>query len=152
VSNDFPGIGRAQIGAGCVLVDPDGRVLLVRHTYGRHNWELPGGGGLPGEPPDETASRELREETGIVAIAERLTGIYYEPGHDAGPMLHFVFRVEWQPSFSPSPCDAEIGEVGWFAIGALPRPLSDFTERRILDAASGEPPRVRSVGPREWLD
>jgi 8-oxo-dGTP diphosphatase len=150
VSSDPPEIGRAPIGAACVILDPTGRFLLVRHTYGRCNWEIPGGGALPGEPPNETASRELREETGIIATAEHLTGVYHEPGHDFGAMLHFVFRVEWQPSFTPAASDDEVGEVGWFALDALPRPLSDFTERRIRDAASGAPARVRSIGPREW--
>jgi 8-oxo-dGDP phosphatase len=54
-------------GAACAIFDSHGRVLLVRHTYGRLNWELPGGGSEPGEGPDETAARELREETGLRA-------------------------------------------------------------------------------------
>ena len=58
-------VGRAPIGAASVILDPGGRVLLVRHNYGRCNWEIPGGLSLPGASPDRTASRELREETGI---------------------------------------------------------------------------------------
>src|SRR5688500_810850 len=33
-----------KLGAAAVILDTLGRVLLVKHTYGPLNWELPGGG------------------------------------------------------------------------------------------------------------
>ena len=42
-------------------------VLLVRqfrHLARADSWELPGGGGHPGESPEAAAQRELREEGG----------------------------------------------------------------------------------------
>jgi 8-oxo-dGTP diphosphatase len=87
------------MGAAAVIANDAGAVLLVRHSYGRLNWELPGGASEPGESIVETALREVREETGLRAVAERLTGVYYEPELDAH---HFVFRcaVPHLPNFA----------------------------------------------------
>jgi ribonuclease HI/8-oxo-dGTP pyrophosphatase MutT (NUDIX family) len=127
-------IGSANIGAACAIFDGDGRVLLVHHTYGRHNWEIPGGIALPGESPLIAAQRELREETTLVVGGGLLTGVYFEPGHRFGPMVHFVFRFDAPPGATPTAQPPEISELGWFSLGSLPSPISDVTERRIRDA------------------
>jgi 8-oxo-dGTP diphosphatase len=50
------------------LVDADGRVLLAERPAGKQLaglWEFPGGKAEPGERPEATLIRELREELGI---------------------------------------------------------------------------------------
>jgi 8-oxo-dGTP pyrophosphatase MutT (NUDIX family) len=126
--------GSANIGAACALFDLAGRVLLVRHTYGRLNWELPGGACLPGEEPAAGARRELEEEAGLNVGGGRLSGVYFEPGHERGPTLHFVFRLERPIGVEPVARPPEIDAVGWFALDDLPAPISDFTELRARDA------------------
>ena len=144
------------MGGACVLFDDDARVLLVRHTYGRRNWELPGGGAEPGESPDETARREILEETGLEVAIERLTGVYYEPdprpGSGQGPLLHLVFRVRRVGDTEPVATPPEIEAVGWWAVDDLPTPISDFTELRIRDAVGERQPRVRRIEARRWRD
>lgn len=59
-------------GAVAVLaLDPDSRVLLLRqyrHPIRSREWELPAGIlDVPGEPPVDTARRELAEEAGLAA-------------------------------------------------------------------------------------
>ncbi|MCC6919100.1 MAG: (deoxy)nucleoside triphosphate pyrophosphohydrolase [Alphaproteobacteria bacterium] len=54
--------------AACALIDVDGRVLLAQRPPGKTLaglWEFPGGKVEPGETPEETLVRELREEIGI---------------------------------------------------------------------------------------
>jgi 8-oxo-dGTP diphosphatase len=138
-------------GAATVIVRDD-KVLLVHHTYGELNWELPGGGADPNESAEEAARREALEETGVTLAIERMTGVYWEPQGAFGHH-HFVFRAALAPgSPEPRPADPkEISECGWFAPHALPRPLSDFTARRIEDALSDRPAGVFVVPERRWL-
>lgn len=63
---------------GCVVTRNGGKeVLLGRHTYGPGNGKLilPGGYVKFGELPEETAVREVLEETGIQVKPGRLLGI-----------------------------------------------------------------------------
>ncbi len=58
---------RPTVGAGAVVQDDDGRLLVVRRgrepAAGR--WTLPGGRVEAGERAADTVVRELREETGL---------------------------------------------------------------------------------------
>jgi len=54
--------------AACALIDADGRVLLAERPKGKTMagmWEFPGGKVEPGERPEATLIRELKEELGI---------------------------------------------------------------------------------------
>lgn len=59
-------------------------VLLIKrgeHPFMNH-WALPGGFVKPGETVEQTAKRELFEETGIADIKLSQLGMYSEPGRD----------------------------------------------------------------------
>ena len=59
---------RILLVAACALVDAANRVLIARRPEGKALaglWEFPGGKVEPGELPEETVIRELREELGI---------------------------------------------------------------------------------------
>jgi ADP-ribose pyrophosphatase len=64
--------------------DADPRILMIhqfRHATGGWLWEIPAGRRQGDEPPEETARRELKEETGCEAAQlERLTTIWTTPG------------------------------------------------------------------------
>jgi 8-oxo-dGTP diphosphatase len=97
-----------RIGAAAVIVNDEGGVLLVKQTYGRLNWELPGGAAEAGESPDETVLREVREEAGLDVAVLHLTGYYHDRQAD---FLHFVFLCELRAGdAAPRPDLAEVSE------------------------------------------
>jgi 8-oxo-dGTP pyrophosphatase MutT (NUDIX family) len=109
---------RRSVGAAAAVLDDLGRILLVRHTYGPLNWELPGGMSEPGESVEGTALRELLEETSLRAQDDRLTGIYYKRANDSH---HLVFRCSVEGDAVPVPSSDEIAECGFFRRSELPR-------------------------------
>jgi 8-oxo-dGDP phosphatase len=80
-----------------VALDDDGRVVLLRqyrHPVGDYLWELPAGlRDADGEPPLETAKRELAEEVLLAAQRWSLLATYYSsPGFC--DELVFVYLAE----------------------------------------------------------
>jgi 8-oxo-dGTP diphosphatase len=87
----------------------------------------------------------------VDAVPDRMTGLYYEPEQDAH---HFVFRCRLHENATPAPSSEEISACDFWAVDALPRPISDFTVRRIHDALDGRLPQLVliAVPPRSWLE
>ena len=107
------------VGALCVIERPDGRILLVRHSY-RRRWGLPGGLVKRGEEIDVAARREAHEEVGIDI---ELVG---EPAVVVAPRsrrVDVIYRARVAPGVEPDsahPVSAEIVEVRWTERSALP--------------------------------
>lgn len=71
--------------AAVVAIDDEGRVVLIqqyRHPIRHRDWEIPAGLlDVAGEPPIETARRELAEEVDLVAASmEPLVSVFTTPG------------------------------------------------------------------------
>ena len=124
----------ALMGAAAVIFDAAGHVLLVKQTYGDCNWALPGGYTEPNESIVETAVREVREETGLQVVADRLNGIYYGQQRD---FHHFVFLCHpVGAAAGPRPCSSEVAACTYWPTDALPHQMSDLTRRFIRDAGA----------------
>ncbi len=61
---------------GAIITDAEGRLLLIKrgHDPGAGLWSLPGGRVEPGETDEEAVVREIREETGLSVVCDRLIG------------------------------------------------------------------------------
>lgn len=115
-------------GCSVIATDLDGRLMLVRHTYGPDNWALPGGGIDRGEEPAAAARRELREETGCEAQAITLVETIEEEISGA-PHTAYVFHARVDDN--PRPDRREVREARFFPTHSLPEPLSELARQRI---------------------
>lgn len=80
--------------AGGAILDDNNRVLLQKRTD-KDCWSFPGGVMDLGESFEETAVREVKEETGLEVTVQDLIGIYskysdeYKNGDKSQPVLIF---------------------------------------------------------------
>ena len=127
------------LGVRAVVLDRQGRVFLIRHTY-VPGWHLPGGGVETGETALDALARELQEEA-CIAVDEppQLAGIYFNNRISRRDHVlvyvirHFTVLGTKQP-------DREIAEAGFFPLEALPENTTGATRRRLAEILHGEPP------------
>lgn len=96
-----------------------GHWLLCRHKE-RSTWEIPGGHREKGDSIEQTARRELYEETGVTDAQLRLLDIYAVQ-RDGVPSYGALFLADVN-EMGEIPADSEIAEVRSF--DALPRELT----------------------------
>jgi 8-oxo-dGTP diphosphatase len=122
---------------GALATDDDGRLLLVRraHEPWRGSWDIPGGFCERREHPADAAVRELREETGLEAVATGLVGMWIDDYGDTGDVTLNVYFEVRVTGGTERPDPAEVAELGWFAPDELPDDLAfPEHERLVLDA------------------
>jgi 8-oxo-dGTP pyrophosphatase MutT (NUDIX family) len=118
-------------GVKCVLTDR-GRVLLVRHTYGNRDWDLPGGGRRSGETAADAARREMREELGLDGLRWRPLGVLRAHVEGHRQTLHLYGAEVAAPALTLE--RAELETASWFPLDELPVKTAKFV-RPILDGA-----------------
>ncbi len=97
--------------AGGVVLDPEGRVVLV-HRPRYDDWTLPKGKLDPGESFEEAALREVEEETGLRArLVRELPAIRYTDAKGRPKLVRYwLMEVEHDPGFEPND---EVDELRW---------------------------------------
>lgn len=117
---------------GCRVLafDPQGRILLIRHSYGSGNWMLPGGGIGRNEAPLDAGVRELREETGCALKGARVHIVVEEPLYGTINRVHVIVGlVQDDPR-----CDGrEVIAARLVAQDELPENLSPVLKGRMAE-------------------
>jgi ADP-ribose pyrophosphatase YjhB (NUDIX family) len=126
------------LGAEGIVIDADGRVLLVRHGY-RPGWHFPGGGVEKNEAVISALERELMEETGVEVIgAPELFGVFSNAKLFPGDQVVVYVVRTWRRPSIPAP-NKEIAEQRFFAPNELPDGLAKGTRRRLAELFEGKP-------------
>lgn len=106
----------------CLLTDGEGRFALIKQTYATKNYVCVAGFIKEQETAEQTAIREIREETGLEVLSLRYVNSYYYPKHD-NLMLGYVCTVK-PGEFKLS---GEVERAGWFELEEARELLSHGT-------------------------
>lgn len=128
------------LGARAVVLNAEGRVFLIKHSYVA-GWHLPGGGVETGETILSALGRELAEEGAIVLTGEPpLFGVYFNGR--ASRRDHVALYVVRDYRQGPLVPDREIVAHGYFAPDDLPPGTSGATRRRLAEVIGGQKPAL----------
>lgn len=122
---------KKRMGAGCLLFDSAGRLLIVKPTY-RESWLIPGGVVEANESPRDACVREVKEEIGLDCQPLRLLCVDYVCGEDNyGEALQFVFWGGVMREKEIVLADEEISDYQFASVAEALNLLGRHAQRRI---------------------
>jgi len=110
----------------------DGRILLVQEKVDG-NWSMPGGWADVGDLPSAMVEREIREESGLKAKAEKIIAVY-DANRMSPPELFHAYKIIFLCTIldgEPAPGD-ETTAVDFFDPAHLPTLSSVRTNERMI--------------------
>ncbi len=124
------------IGVRGLVLDAQGRVFLVKHSYVA-GWHLPGGGVETGETLATALARELREEGNVELTGPPLLfAVYFN--HRVSRRDHVaLYVVRFFTQSAPPQPNNEIVAHGFFAPDLLPDDTTRATRERIAEVLDG---------------
>lgn len=103
------------VGVTGVIFSKDNTILLLKHTYRKVAWSLPGGYIKAKEHPKEALEREIEEETGLIISAD--TRYKIRTDRDSARLDIVYIGALMGGEFKAS---HEVSEAGFFTFDTLP--------------------------------
>ena len=124
------------LGVRAVVRCPDGKFLLLRHTY-LSGWHFPGGGVERGESVEQALGNELEQETGLeLARKPLLHGVFFNETVSQRDHV-LVYLCDVKGDISARPTSLEVAEYGFFDPQDLPSDIDPGTAKRIREITYG---------------
>ena len=130
-------VGNAPIltaGTGLLVINDENEILLqLRDDF--NAWGCPGGSMELGESFEETAKRELKEETGLEALSLKMIGVLsgketfrtYPNGDQLYDITAIFIIDKYKGDLMID--NKETKGLSWFSVENLPKNLSPMTEK-----------------------
>lgn len=126
----------ATLGARAMVIDGQGRIFLIKHSY-VDGWHLPGGGVETDETLLAALTRELAEEGNIRLTGEPvLHGVFFNGRVSRRDHVALYIVREFRQDAAPRP-NYEIVAHGFFAPDMLPEDTGRATRARIAEVLDG---------------
>lgn len=128
---------RFTVTAGAIVLNDDGKILLLKHRFrAGSGWGLPGGFLEAGEQPIDALRRELREE---IELEVSDVEVFAARSFRKPRQVEILFRCRAAGEAQPKTIEVERAE--WFSLNSLPDGLPKdqrrFVERAVGDGAKG---------------
>ena len=119
---------------GAIIANPtdSNQILLIQHKNGKH-WAFPKGHMEPGETEEQTALREIREETGLSVSLDTdfRTIVTYSPKEQV--MKDVVYFAAVAQSTNTAPQPEEVLQIQWCPLEAAIKQITFEGDRHVLE-------------------
>lgn len=117
---------------GCIVID-NGKVLLIQHLKG--HWDMPKGHMEAGEKEQETALREVKEETGVdveIISDKRYTLEYTVENGNLKEVIYFIAK---KIGGEEKAQETEVSAIRWLAFDEAVEMLTYDNSKELLRKA-----------------
>lgn len=127
---------KPEVGVAVIVQNERGQILLGKrkHSFGDGMWQNPGGHLEFGESPEAAALRELKEETGLIAVHKPQRGPWVNV-YVREERRHYIciFIQVWVFEGTPENLEPDKCEGWkWFDLDSLPTPLF-YSMKKMID-------------------